>query len=617
VNAPADNVFQAATLTPTEVLAGDSAAFVVRLTVGPAYTDGPSRLVFDLPGTVGMSRPTRMHQESDGFVTVRVSNPHVPYRERVWDMEIADFVTKTRHSWRGMAARMAVLDLDGGLRAGDTIELRWGATSGGYGPGTKVTTVVPRPDYACTIHVRYFAEPNAALPDFGRSFEGYTRPEPDAEVALAFRVRPRAPHHLRLLRTPDRALLLPHDVFWNVAEVATPATLVDADVQPTQNAFGAFTYRDKHVQVRSRGLPMTETPTMDDVYDGYNLYWGDVHTHTAFSIDCVEREKMDMTPADLMRFARERAGLDFYAPTDHHQPWDIPRHQLGREAWGATLAAVREHHRPGEFVVIPGIEYRGPRGDTVVLFNGLPDYDEIQRPTWTDVRQVWQGLADRDVLTIPHFHNPGRLDEGTWWAPEAGTDVEPVLEIFSCHGSYEREDALEHHIPLIKASRPDRYGAHFLRAGYRYGFVCNSDGHKGHVGSNGLTAVFARSLDRDAIFEAYRQRRVYGTTNARIRLVFTGNGHLMGAVVPNDPVKTLHIDVTGECAPAGAPAGSPEGCLKKVDLFRDAELYRRFTPEGRRFTTDVVVREAAPSSWYVRVTQRDNHIAYSSPIWFA
>ncbi len=595
-------IFQHATLTPTEILAGDSAEFIIRLVVGEDYTSGPSRLLFDFPGTVGMSRPTRMHQESHGFVTARVSNPHVDYDVRVWDMEIADFTTKTKRSWRGMAARMAVLDLSAGLQAGDVLEFRWGDTANGYGPGTKVTSVVPRREYESLIHVRYFTDPQGGVPDFGRSFEGYERPKPDAEMALAFKIHPRAPHHVRLLRQQTRAMLAVHDVFWNIAEIETPAALVDGPAPTAQNDFGVFTYTDKNVHIRSRGLPWTETPPMTDVFQGYNIYWGDVHTHSAFSIDCVEREKMDMTPGDLMHFARERAGLDFYAPTDHHQPWDIPRHQLEAPAWAATLDAVQSHHHPGEFVVFPGIEYRCPRGDTVVLFNEIPAYEEICHPEWVDIREVWRGLADHNVLTIPHFHNPGHLEESEWWTDPT---FEPVLEIFSCHGSYEREEALEHHIPLIKSSRPDRYGAYFLRQGHRYGFVCNSDGHKGHVGSNGLTAVFAKSLDRDAIFEAYRKRHVYGTTNARIRLLFTGNGALMGSVVPNTPEKVLEIDIIGE------------NRLKKVDLFRDAELYRRFIPEGKTFKMELTVQEDTPSNWYVRATQIDNHIAYSSPIWFA
>jgi hypothetical protein len=602
-------VFRETTLTPDRVLAGDTTEFIIRLTLGADYTTGASRLIFDFPGTVGMSRPTRMHQESDGYVTARVSNLDVAYDVGVWDMEIADFTSRDKQSWRGMAARMAVLDLGPGLQAGDTIELRWGATTRGYGPGTKVTTVVPRPNYHCTIHVRYFEDAGAGLPDFGRSFEDYERPTPTEVAGLTFRVLPRAPHHLHLIRQTDKARLVPHDIFWNVAEVDDPSLWITGAEPDRQNAFGVFEYDTPHVAVGSRGLPMRDTPAMDDVFEGYNLYWGDVHSHSAYSVDCVEREKMDMTPDDLMAAARQRSGLDFFAVTDHHQPWDIPRHRLPREAWAATIAAVEQHNDPGAFIVFPGIEYRCPRGDTVVLFNWLPGYAEIDQRDWDDVRQLWAALQDRDLLTIPHFHNPGRLDDGEWWSPgdavgNAERPVEPVLEIFSCHGSYEREDALERHIPLIKRSRPDRYGVHFLKTGYRFGFVCNSDGHKGHAGTNGLTAVYAKTLTRDAILDAYRRRHVYGTTNARIRLLFTGNGHLMGDVVPNTSEKRLVIDVTGE-----AP-------LKKVDLFRNGDRYRRFVPEGRTFKTEVVVRDETPSNWYVRATQLDNHIAWSSPVWY-
>lgn len=597
-------VFDTAHLTPTEVLAGDTAEFIIHLTVGEAYTPDASRLIFDFPATLGMSRPSRMHQEEGGFVTARVSNPDVTYHINIWDMEIRDFASKTKRSWRGMACRMAVLDLGPGLHAGDTLEVRWGDTGGGYGAGTKVTTVVPRKDYACTIHVRYFTDPQGGLPDMGRSTADYDRPIPDEEIPLQFQVRPRVPHHLRLLRKHDEALLAPHDVFWNVADVESAEGLVDTHTPPAPNAHGVFRFADPHVQVESRALPMTESPAMDGVFEDYNLYWGDVHTHSAFSVDCVEREKMDMSPGDLMRAARLRAGLDFYAATDHHQPQDPARNHIGADNWRALIDAVAAHHEPGAFVTFPGIEYRCTRGDTVVLFNWLPDYGEINRASWTDVRALWQALEGQDYLTIPHFHNPGRLEPSEWWQPDSDPNVEPVLEIFSCHGSYEREDARERHIPLIKASRPDRYGAHFLREGYRYGFVCNSDGHKGHVGTNGLTAVFAKALTREAILDAYRRRHVYGTTNARIRLIVTGNGHLMGDVVPNTPDKRLEIDVVGE------------NRLKRIDLYRNAELYRRIAPEGKRFHDVITVQEAPPSHWYVRVTQIDNHIAYSSPIWY-
>lgn len=219
------------------------------------------------------------------------------------------------------------------------------------------------------------------------------------------------------------------------------------------------------------------------------------------------------------------------------------------------------------------------------------------------MRDLWKAWSGQDYLSIAHFHNPGRLAQDEWWE-HTDARAEPVLEIFSCHGSYERADVLENKPASIKATRPERCGAYFLRRGFHYGFVCNSDGHKGHVGLNGLTAVFARALDKDSILDAYRHRRVYGTTNARIRLIFTANGQLMGSVIKQTPTKQFFISVRGE------------NHLKRIDLFRNAELYQRLYPNGTEFQREITVLDDAPSNWYVRVTQLDNHQAFSSPIWF-
>lgn len=596
-------VFQSVSIAPDHVLAGETTEFIITLTVGDGYTEGPSRLVFDFPATIGMSRPTLMHFEDFGFVEVYLNNPHVEYQMNIWDLEVTDFVVKGgKRSWRDTAARMAVLDLDGGLQPGDVIELHWGETGGGFGPGTHVTHVVPRADYESTVHVRYFANQEEGLPDFGRDFTGYERPRPDHVEALSFAIRPCDPHRLRVIRQPERTLLIAQDLFWNIAEVDDPASVVQSRANATRLDTGVFAYPGNDVQVSSRGLPMFTTPRMDDVYDGYNLYWGDVHNHSAISVDCIEREKMDMYPADLMRFARDRAGLDFYATSDHHEPHHHPRNHVRQNEWEALLEAVQQYHQPGEFVVFPAFEFRCPRGDTAVLLNWMAEYNEIFHPEWSDIRDLWQEYEGKDYLTIPHFHNPGSLEDGEWWT--VGEQHEPVLEIFSCHGSYERPDALERKISLIKSRRPDRFGSWFLQNNYRYGFVGNSDGHKGHVGTNGVTAVFAKSLDRASILEAYRQRRVYGTTNARLRLIFTANGHLMGSVVPNTSTKTLMIDATGE------------NRLKKIDVFRNAEHYSRLVPDGISFKSELTIEEDEPSFWYVRVTQVDNHVAFSSPIWF-
>jgi hypothetical protein len=598
-----DTIFKSTDLSPTEILAGDSSEFIIRVVIGPDYTPGPSRIVLDLPGTLGMSRPDLMHTEGNGFFNAVVSNPKVRYTRNVWDMEISDFISAEKRSWRGMAARMAVLDLSEGLEEDDVIELIWGSTEHSYGPGTKATVVVPRPDYRARIHIRYFSSHKRGFPEYGRSYEGIERPKADCEKEVSFLVRPRETSRLRLFRKKDSAVIAPMDVFWNVSECDDIRKFIDADSRGDRTSEGTFLYKDPQVKIRSSVYPLSEAPSMEGAFENYNIYWGDLHTHSTYSIDCIEREKLQARPSDLMRFARERACLDFFAVSDHHQPQDDIRHRIRKQDWEATLEDVSRHTNDGEFLVFPAIEYRCARGDTVAIFNFMPDFKQINRETWQDIRRLWPDLEGSDVLTIPHFHNGGRLGDGEWWEPiESG--VEPVLEIYSAHGSYEREEVLEAARPLMKKFRHDRCGLYFLQKGLKYGFVANSDGHKGHVGMSGITGVFAESLEKDKIFEAYRNRRVYASTNAHIRLIFTGNGHLMGSVVPNTARKTFLIDAVGE------------GPFKKIELFKNGELYHFRPGESRFFKAEIKIDDDEAAFWHTRVTQADNHVAWSSPIWF-
>ncbi len=59
---------------------------------------------------------------------------------------------------------------------------------------------------------------------------------------------------------------------------------------------------------------------------------------------------------------------------------------------------------------------------------------------------------------------------------------------------------------------------------------------------------------------------MYGLSGDRIRLLFTGNGQLMGSELANTPVKEFLIDVAAE------------NKLKKVELFKNGDLYKRFVP---------------------------------------
>ncbi|MGE5549738.1 MAG: DUF3604 domain-containing protein [Bacteroidota bacterium] len=595
--------FREAAVTPREVLAGDSVEITVRLVLGPDFVVPGSRIVFDMPAYLGYTRPSCYDQEDHGYMAVFCSNPDLRYLERTWNMETEDFAASAKTSFKGMAQRIFVIDfLEGNGGAGDELEVVWGFTRNGFGVGTKVCTVVLAREFYNTIHVRYFRDGARALPDLGRSFKGYTRPVPDAEIPLSFRILPREPARLRLIRSVRQAKLQVLDRFANICPVESLAPFINERPSAVRNEYGVFEIADPGVAIASKGLSLYDTPGTAGVFEGLNIYFGDLHTHSAFSNDCIEREKMEVPPDRMYEFAEKAAGLDFLAVTDHHQPWDIERNKIGRENFEYTVKAAAAATKDGRFIAFPGFEFRCARGDTVIVLGEAVPYEVVDDPRLKDIRNLWERLRGCNYLSIPHFHNPGSLAEGKWYAcPYEG--VEPNLEIYSCHGSYESDRVLERHIPEVKSFRPDRHGRYLLTGGHRYGLICNSDGHKGNPGFNGLTAVYARELTREAILDALRHRRVYGTTNARIRLLFTINGRLMGSILPNTALKTIRIAVRGERP------------LKAVDLIRNGELYQRFKPKTLEFATDLNISDAEPAYWYTRATQIDNHIAYASPIW--
>lgn len=598
-------IFSNVQINPSEALAGDSEEFVITLEVGPDYKSDSSRLVFDFMQRLGASPPSLMLNEDHGYVEVYISNPDVKYYKKLWDISKKYYVDRKNPASRE-GARMLVLDIDGSLKSGDKIELHWGESTMGFGPGTKVSTVVPRKSTFEYINIRYFDSQDKGMPDNGRSYPGYTRPEPDAEAVVKFKILPREVKRLRILRKLDKAMLLPYDKFWNIADINDANELVETSEEPVKNSHNVFVFKNKNIQIKSKKLPFTDHSDMSDVFNGMNIYWGDLHTHSKYSCDCLERTRMDMRPGELMEFARDIAGLDFFAVTDHNNPGHgEASHIILEEHWQDTIAAVRKYHKDGEFVVFPGFEYSTRRGDTCVLMNWCDENENLDPPDCPDLRALWKiyDKAGKDYMTIPHFHGGGSLAEDEWWENKnfAG---EPVIEIFSDHGSYECEEVFESGRAACKQFRSDRCAKYFLQNGYKYGFVGHSDDHKGHVGVNGLTAIFANHLSRDSIFEAYRKRRTYVSTNARIRLLFTINGNLMGSEIPNTEHKEFLINVIGE------------NNLKKVELFKNGELFKRFIPHGRTFSKSFKIKDPMAGNWYLRVMQLDNHQAISSPVWF-
>jgi len=282
-----------------------------------------------------------------------------------------------------------------------------------------------------------------------------------------------------------------------------------------------------------------------------SVWWGDLHSgQSEIGCGCGSL-------AENYAYGRDCAGLQFIT----HQAND---HYVTVADWEETRRVTEECHEPGRYVTFLGCEWSaltkdgGDRNvfyhdDAPVLHRSDRFFREDIQDGWADAKtaEAFHDLMrDRNVLV--NIHVGGRMTDLERYEPA----IERLCELHSTHGTVEWffRDA--------------------LARGYRVGATAGTDGVMGRPGAcypgrrlirnlrGGLTAVFAKNLSRDALWEALQNRRCYATTGARILLDFAVDGHSMGTEIFSNGPRTVTFRVIGT---------EP---IERVDLFRGVEIIK-------------------------------------------
>jgi hypothetical protein len=117
--------------------------------------------------------------------------------------------------------------------------------------------------------------------------------------------------------------------------------------------------------------------------------------------------------------------------------------------------------------------------------------------------------------------------------------------------------------------------------------------------------VWARALTREAIFEALRARRTFGTTGARLDLWMTVNGAPQGSEITAGGA--VHVEATVH--------GSVPGL--ELTLVSNGEEFaqQRFEGTAARFEWTDTQPPDGTRYYYLRARQADGHLGWSSPVW--
>ena len=376
------------------------------------------------------------------------------------------------------------------------------------------------------------------------------------------------------------ARVVPVDAALNRSETA------DTAYDTTEEAGDGF--RRIAVVNRTAGLAGRSNPSVPGEWvKGYNVCFGEIHTHTELS-DAIR--SLD----DAYGFARDGLGLDFAAVTDHFEKWQPSMVHRVSDKWPMTVDAAARFLCPGRFVTLLGYEWGG-RPHINIYYRGaaglcVPADDPRARSSAALYQTLEQ--AGAPFLAIPH--HPKFLAPADW-AVTAGPR-QRLVEVYSGWGS--SEEGTE---SAFRAA---------LARGLRLGVVAGTDNHIGRPGQGnrtfeggGLACVLAPALTREDVFAALFQRRCYGTTGARMLLDFRVNGTLMGGEVAPGKSQAIAVRAIGEAR------------ISTVEVIRNGAVVHTKAVAADAVTVEWEDAWPAGGAYYARITQRDGHVGWTSPVW--
>ena len=505
---------------PGPFVCGDYAAITLVYTAGRFGIDdtGTVRICFRFATDQGA--PQFTDPAAANHVSIEASN------NAVLDIRY-DFKLNTRPWDRTIVIRV----VQGFMREGDTITVRFGDPRGGS-PGLRMQTFTD-PFYEFQVlvdpiatgsFVRVADQPTCAIvagPPVAWRAVVPTLTRPGESFALSIRAddrwgNPSAPGLKTLLLSSDVPVAgLPDTVAFADGEIALRIEGLSLAGPGT----ATITASDANGAELARANPVTAAA------GGPISCWADLHAQSGETIGSGSVE-------DYCAFARNAAFLDAIG----HQGNDF---QITPEFWAHLNETMERFDEPGRFITVHGYEWSGNTalgGDRNVFFR------KMNRPIRRSSHALVPDLADE----ASDCHDARELFEAL------NRDGEDAVCWAHCGGRY-ADIAYAHDVALERAVEVHSSWGTFewlvedaLKAGYRVGIVANSDGHKGRPGAEapgasqfgalgGLTCFLVPELTRDALFDAMRARRHYGTTGARLHLAVTAEIGPDARVFTDDP----------------------------------------------------------------------------------
>ncbi|NLV46597.1 MAG: CehA/McbA family metallohydrolase, partial [Candidatus Hydrogenedentes bacterium] len=362
-------------------------------------------------------------------------------------------------------------------------------------------------------------------------------------------------------------------------------------------SLGVSLFSLEPVQAEERGeVTSPASQQMAQAGVSYNIYFGSLHNHSTLSDG-------DGSPEEAYAYARDVAGLDFFSLADHAENFF-----LASGKWDDLKNAAQAFYSPGSYVTLWGFEWSHLTKGHICVHNTSDFIHSINTPSLTD---FYEWLVDRPQGFATYNH-PGRQDDLGTEFNHFDLKSSAVAQVVGIE-TFNKGDGYDEYHYVNAYGSGKTYLDLANSKGWRIGATGGFDHHGTTWGSSTTfrTGVLATELTREAIIDAYRNRRFYSTENKDLYVDFRCSGYPMGSQLTGVPLQFT----------VSAWDGSGD-LIQAVRLYRNGVLLDTRTVSDT--SVNVTFSDPAPNAqdyYYVMVALNvGNHGGYpdeaiSSPIW--
>ena len=345
--------------------------------------------------------------------------------------------------------------------------------------------------------------------------------------------------------------------------------------------------------------------------EGYQLYFGQLHAHTNISDGAG-------TVEEAFTHASNVDNLDFLAVTDHSNSFDNESDasvDLGADLLSSETSSewVQGHKAAkdatkDDFVGIYGFEMTWSDGFGHINTFNTPGFESRSNSEFGNKSGSTEGYQNyyKKLVevgsSLSQFNHPGTtfgdFQDFAFYDPQVDQRI-TLIEV----GNGEGAIGSSGYFPSYE------YYTRALDKGWHVAPTNNQDNHKGNWGDSNTarSVVLASDLSEEAIYDAIRNYRVYATEDNDLSILYSLNGNAMGSILSeqeNGVTLTAQITDPTDTADMKVEVIVNGGLVLDSQTLTDGKGTVTFTFDSNDY-----------SYYYLRVTQADQNIAVTAPVW--